>query len=185
MTNFISSILRSLLGKGQKTMRFLIFRDATGNFEVFYPEGWRYDRDIAVVDAKYTNSFESPNGQCRFTIAVDGGLPANFVFAKYAKKELESPSAGIIAEAVKGKFSGMDCFRREYAYASGGRKYFGGGVMFYTGAAVFSVSWNAPESEKEAMNAVFEHMLDSLMVKEGMGKRIRREIAAVSAIKET
>lgn len=179
------SSLQGLLARKPKSMRFLRFRDSSGNFEMLYPESWRYDHDIAVLDANYTNSFESPDRRCRFTIAFDGGLPPGFDFAKYAKKELEGPSAGIIAEAVKGKFRGMDCFRREYAYVSGGKKYFGGGVMFYTGNAVFSVSWNAPDAEKETMGAVFGHMLDSLVIWETKKKKMMREIEAASAIKET
>lgn len=179
------SSLRGMFARKPKAMRFLRFKDSSGNFEILYPEGWRYDRDIAVLDAKYTNSFESPDCRCRFTIAVDGRLPPGFDFAQYAKKELEGPSAGIIADAVKGKFRGMECFRREYAYVSGGRKYFGGGVMFCTGTAVYSLSWNAPESEKEPMDAVFGHMLDSLVVWEAKKKRMMREIEAASAIKET
>jgi len=181
----VLSSLRGMFARKPKTVRFLRFKDSSGNFEILYPEGWNYDHDIAVLDAKYTNSFESPDCRCRFAIAFDGGLAPDFNFANYAKKELEGPSAGIIADAVKGKFRGMDCFRREYAYASGGGKYFGGGVMFYTGNAVYSVSWNAPESEKEVMKAVFDHMLDSLVIWETKKKKMIREIEAASAIKET
>ncbi len=127
-----------------KPVRYVRFRDGMGNFELFYPQGWKFDEDIAVVDGKYTISFVSGNGLCQFTIAVDAQLPDAFIFAKYAKAELESPTSGIYTPMKKAVFHSMPAYERDYSYSSGGRSYFGGGVMFCTGDAVFSLSWSAP-----------------------------------------
>lgn len=194
-TSLLSAMgtLPDMLLRGRKVFHFARFRDRSGNFEILYPRNWKYDQRIAVVDANYTIAFESWNGQEKFVVAVNCGIPAGFDFGKYAKKELESPAAGIIATPEKGRFRKMECFRREYRYVSCGRRFSGGGLMFYTGDAVFSLSWNAPESGKEIMDAVFGHMIESLVVRESPALRKQKrqvhnkmmEMEAVSAIKET
>ncbi len=162
--------LRIALGFGPgrpKEIRYERFRDGMGNFEIFYPRGWKFDRDIAVVDGKYTISFQSPGGHEQLTVAVDSQLEPGFRFSRYAKQELESPSSGILAQVRKASFHGMPAYERDYSYRSSGRWYFGGGVMFYSGSAVYSLSWSAPENRKEALSAIFRHMLDSLSVRKG------------------
>jgi hypothetical protein len=182
-----------MLGFGEKPARFLKFRDGMGNFELFYPKGWKYDEDIAVVDGKYTISFQSRDGLEQFTVSVDVQLPERFRFDRYAKAELESPTSGIYTPVKKTRFRDMPAYARGYSYTSDGRRYFGGGVMFFTGQAVFSVSWGAPESRKETLDAVFGHMLKTLSVREGpvMARRKRTvqyktlEMAAMEQVKET
>lgn len=149
-----------------KKIRFKRFRDPLGNFEIFYPEGWKFDRDIAVVNGKYTVAFE--RGDRHFTIAVDTSLPPDFEFGEYAKSELEGPSSGIIADLKRERFQGMPSFSREYRFDSGGKAFFGGGTMFFTGRAVFSVSWSAPEKDEGPSGRIFRHMLKSLAVREGL-----------------
>jgi len=151
-----------ILGLFRKKKKFVRFRDPLGNFELFYPSGWKFDRDIAVVDGKYTISFEK--GSKRFTISVDARLPEKFDFKKYAKAELEGPSSGIIAEVKKDKFRGMPAYSREYRYESGGKTHIGRGVMFSTGRIVFSLTWSAPEKEKDDE---FRHMIKTLAFREG------------------
>lgn len=141
---------------------FVRFRDPLGNFEIFYPSGWKFDRDVAVVDGKYCIAFETRNKS--FAIAVDAALPEKFSFSKYAKQELESPSSGIIADIKKEKFRGFPAYRREYRYESGGKTFLGGGLMFFTGRTVFSLTWAAPADEKKLP---FEHMIKTLAVREG------------------
>ncbi len=157
--------LLGLFGR-KKEVSYRQFRDPLGNFEVFYPSNWKFDNDIAVVDGKYTVCFEG--GSSHLTIAVDAALLPDFDFGKYAKKELESPSSGIIADLVRGKFKGMPAFTREYSYESGGKSFFGGGTMFFTGRSVLSLSWSAPEKEKERAQKIIQHMLDSLAVRYGL-----------------
>jgi hypothetical protein len=144
------------------------FRDPLGNFTIAYPSGWKYDGDVAVLEGAYMISFSSPDGRCTFNIGVDAGLKRGFDFAKYAKAELESPTSGIYTPVKKGKFREMPSFTREYAYTSSGRPYFAGGVMFFTGRSVFSISWNAPEAEKKRFDALFNRMMESLIVLPGM-----------------
>jgi hypothetical protein len=155
-----------LLALFSKEITYRQFRDPLGNFEVFYPANWKFDRDIAVVDGKYTICFEG--GRSHFTIAVDAALLPDFDFKSYAKKELESPSSGIVADLVRGKFKGMPAFTREYCYEGGGKTFFGGGTMFFTGRSVFSLSWAAPEKEKKNAEKIIQHMLDSLVVRYGL-----------------
>ena len=157
--------IRKVIGRHEEVV-YERFRDGMGNFEIFYPKGWKYDEDIAVMDGKYSIAFESPDGQSRFNVSVDAQLPAHLDFDAYAKKELESPESGIYTPVVKGKFHGMDAFIREYAYQSGSTRFFGGGVMFFTGKIVFSLSWNAPEKRKEGLLVVFDHMSKNIVVRE-------------------
>ncbi len=158
----------SLLGRigaalfGGRSPEFRTFRDGMGNFEISVPARWKHDRDIAVVDGKYTVSFESPDGRSEFTVSVDAQLPPHFDFPAYAKSELESPESGIYTPVSKGEFRGMPAFWREYSYECGGMRYSGGGVMFHSGLLVFSLCWSAPEAA--GMKAVFDRMLQSLSV---------------------
>jgi hypothetical protein len=162
----------SFLGKKKEPV-YRRFRDPLGNFEIFYPAGWKYDQDMAVVDGKYSICFEGR--ESHFTISVDASLPEGFSFAAHAKKELESPSAGIIADVVKGRFHGMPAYSREFHYDSGGKTYFGGGQMFFTGSIVFSLSWSAPERKKEEFEKIFGHMLGSLSVRYGLIIKSKKE----------
>ena len=102
-----------------KTIVFSNFMDPLGNFEIYYPKKWSYDRDIAVSDGKYAISFEK--GDTRFTIAVDISIPRDFDFRKYAKAELEDPTSGILTTAKKSHFRNMPAYRRDYSYESGGK----------------------------------------------------------------
>ena len=145
------------LFRQKRETKYALFRDGMGNFEIFIPEGWKYDRDIAVVDGRYTVSFQSPDRLASFSISVDAQLPEGFDFTAYAKGELESPESGIYTPVERSSFREMPAFRREYSYDSGGRKYLGGGVMFFTGSLVLSTCWGAPESA--GMGPAFEHML--------------------------
>jgi hypothetical protein len=101
-------------------------------------------------------------------VAVDAALPEGFDFPKHAKKELESPSAGIIADVIRGKFHGMPSYSRQFHYDSGGKTFFGGGEMFFTGAAVFSISWSAPDKKRQEQEKIINHMLGSLVVRQGL-----------------
>ncbi len=149
----------------KRKQEYSLFRDPLGNFEIFYPKGWKFDRDIAVVEGKYTVSFES--GDRRITISVDAALEPGFRFSDYEKKELESPTAGIIADVKKSKFRGMPAYKREYSYQSGGKTYLGGGIMFHTGRTVFSLSWSAPEKQREEFQKLVDHVLDTLVIRQG------------------
>ncbi len=151
----------------KKPLKYAKFRDSLGNFSIDYPEEWKFDKDIAVVDGQYTNSFHWKD--CSFTVSVDARIPEGFHFWRYAKAEFESPSAGIYAKAVKSEFRGMPAYTREYVYRSGNRDYFGGGVVFFTGRLVLVINWTAPQSKKCGMDIIFGHMLDSLVT----GKEIK------------
>jgi hypothetical protein len=159
--------IKDALGLSEKPQSYVRFRDNLGNFELFYPGGWKYDEDIAVIDGKYTISFQSPDGLSQFTVSVDAQLAEDFKFAEYEKAELESPESGIFATVKKTKFQEMEAYERGFNYSSGGRKFFGGGVMFYTGQSVFSVSWTSPELQKEKVMPLFLHMLKTLSVRKG------------------
>ena len=151
----------------KKPVTFVKFQDTFGNFEIRYPKTWKFDHDIAVVDGQYTNYFYSNDSN--FIIAINANIPSNFNFQKYAKNELESPTSGIYSKAIKSKFRGLPAFTREYGYRSQGTDYFGGGIMFFTGKLVFSISWSAPKSKKEDMDKIFGHMLKSLVTIRGVG----------------
>lgn len=166
----ILSWIRRFLGKGEPA-GYERFRDGLGNFEIFYPRGWKYDEDIAVVDGKYSITFESPDGQSEFTVSVDAKLPFQMDFEKYARAELESPESGIYTPVNKGRFHGREAFLREYAYSSGGKRFFGGGVMFSTGRIVFSLSWTAPEKKRAPVGEMFEHMKRTVTVRESYSER--------------
>lgn len=165
------SFLKRLRGAGPSPVRFVTFRDSSGNFELCYPSGWRFDHDIMVADARYMVPFSSQDSRCTFNVAVDGNLPMGFNFGRYAKAELESPSSGIFAAISRGRFKGMPAYRREYAFTSGAMEYFGGGVMFSTGDVVFSISWSAPAKKRTEMEPVFRHMLKNFTVLEGFAIR--------------
>lgn len=163
--------IASSLCPGKKAISLARFQDPLGNFVISCPSGWHFDRDVAVMDGAYTISFTSPDGKSAFNIHVDTGLKKGFDFAAYAKNELESPSSGVYTAVKKGKFREMPSYDREYCYRSSGRDYFGGGAMFFTGRAVFSVSWNAPESERGTMEKAFSRMLGSIAILPGISFR--------------
>jgi hypothetical protein len=167
--DLITGILAAL-GLGKKPETFAEFRDPIGNFTISFPSGWKFDRDLAVVDGEYTVSLASPDGRRTFNVCVNAGLKKGFDFAAYAKSELGSPSSGVYTPMKPGKYLGMPSFTREYIYTFSGTDYFAGGVMFFTGRAVFSVSWNAPEKERSSMGAVFGKMLQSLTLLQGMAR---------------
>lgn len=160
--------IKAALGMKQPEAALMRFQDPLGNFVISYPSGWKFDRDVAVLEGAYTISFSSPDGKCTFNIHVDAGLKRGFDFPAYAKAELESPSSGIYTPVKKGKFREMPAFTREYAYTSSGGPYFAGGVMFFTGRAVFSISWNAPESRRKQFDKLFSRMLESLVLLPGL-----------------
>ena len=139
---------------------YLRFRDPVQNFEMFYPKGWKFDRDVAVDDGKYTISFES--GKKRVTIFVDFRLPAKFNFRKYIKDQFEGPSSGIISSLEKTKFRGMPAYKREYCYVSSGKEYASKSIVFYTGSKVYSLTWFGPSDFPED---IYNHMLKSLIVR--------------------
>ncbi|MBN1170255.1 hypothetical protein JXA56_04475 [Candidatus Micrarchaeota archaeon] len=143
-----------------KPSEFVKFRDPLGNFEIFYPKNWKFDRDIAVDDSKYAVSFES--GSKRVTVFVDFRLPEKFNFRNYVKKEFEGPSSGIISNMKKTTFRGMPAYSRDYLYISSGNKYMSKGIIFYTGNKVYQIAWFGPSDFPEE---IFEHMKKSLMVR--------------------
>ena len=160
------SILKSLFP--ERAPSYVRFRDNLGNFDIFYPRGWKYDENIAVVDGKYTVSFQAPGGRSQFTISVDTKLPEKFSLKNYMKEEFESPSSGIYAPGVKTRFRSLPAFKREFSYVSG-KAYFGFGLIFRSSREVFTINWTAPESGREQMEKIFSHMLESLVIKEGPG----------------
>ncbi|MDD5340588.1 MAG: hypothetical protein PHV13_05065 [Candidatus ainarchaeum sp.] len=164
----VLSKLAGALGLGKKAFSLARFQDPLGNFTISCPSDWHVDSDVAVVDGAYTISFASPDGRGAFNIHVDAGLKKGFDFSAYAKSELESPSSGVYTAVKKGKFRDMPAYNREYCYRSSGQDYFAGGTMFFTGRAVFSISWNAPESERKTMEPAFSRMLESLILLPGV-----------------
>jgi hypothetical protein len=164
--NRIVSFLESLIGLQKKPLKFCRFINPLGDFEIQYPRDWRFDRDIAVMEGKYTISFESRHSS--FTISVDTDIQKGFSFSRYAKAELESPTSGIYTPMKKSSFRKMPAYRRGYSYTSEGKDYFGGGLMFFTGKAVFSISWSGPEIRKQELQHIFEHMLKSMIIREGV-----------------
>ncbi len=158
--------LLALLGLQKKPVKFRRFINPLGDFEISYPKDWRFDRDIAVMEGKYTISFESK--QSTFTISVDTDIQKGFSFSRYAKAELESPKSGIYTPMKKSTFRKMPAYRRDYSYTSEGRDHFGGGLMFFTGKAVFSISWSGLESRRKELQHIFDHMLKSMIIREGV-----------------
>mgnify|MGYP001618613045 CR=1 FL=1 len=147
----------------KKPITFLHFRDGLNNFEIDYPKGWHYDKDVAFIDGQYTNCFQSNN--MNFILSVNLKINEGFNFKKYAKTELESPGSGIYTDSISSKFRKMPAYKREYSYISSSDEYFGGGVMFFTGRAVFSIMWNAPRSKFEEAKNIFDNMLASLLIR--------------------
>lgn len=146
----------------KKPITFLKFKDGLNNFEIDYPKGWHYDKDVAFVDGQYTNCFQS--NDTNFIISVNLKLNEKFNFKQYAKAELESPGSGIYTTSVSSKFRKMPAYTREYSYTSNGNLYLGGGLMFFTGNAIFSIIWSTPKSKIEESKKIFDHMLSSLVL---------------------
>ncbi|MBU0533122.1 hypothetical protein KKB44_06535 [Candidatus Micrarchaeota archaeon] len=152
----------NLFSRDEKII-FSRFVDPLGNFEIFHHKTWKYDEDIAVVDGKYLISFESKDA--RFVVSVDASLASDFNFDAYAKEEIDSPTSGIHASVKKRSFRNMPAYEREYLYESAGKNYFGGGLIFFTGTLVISLSWTAPEKQKEKYESIFRHMIEKLHVR--------------------
>jgi hypothetical protein len=160
--DLISGILS--LFRGKKEAAFARFQDALGNFEISYPEGWTFDRDIAVVDGKYTVPFQSRDGKSRFVVSVDASVTKSASLPEYVKRELEGPCSGIATSMERTRFRGCPAYEREYVFLCDGGRNSAGGLAFSTGTIIFSFTWSAPESEKNMKRAI-EKMLDSFQYK--------------------
>jgi len=155
----------SLFKRKEKPAKFVIFTDPMDNFKINYLENWKFDRDIAVVEGRYTIPFESKNKN--FIVSIDTNIPKNFDFAEYAKSELEGAKSGIFTPIRKGNFRKMPAYIRNYSYTTRQGEYFGGGIMFFTGRVVFSILWSGPNQEKEKLEPIFAKMLESIVITKG------------------
>ena len=148
-----------------------VFKDGMGNFEIKYPKDWKHDKDIAIVDGKYAVSFESRGGKQKFCVSIDASLPKRFDFAEYVHSELEGPASGICCDLKRSRFRGMPSYKREYVFTSGGVRYLAGGLIFHPMNLVFSISWSAPENDKQTQE-IFEKMIRSLAIKGSISRGV-------------
>ncbi|MBI5223155.1 hypothetical protein HY990_01905 [Candidatus Micrarchaeota archaeon] len=141
---------------------YLIFTDPLEKFSIEYPSNWIFDQDIAIDDRKYTLAFSSKDGKSTFSLFVDLNLPSPSDFDKYAKDVLESPSSGVFCTPKKSTFLNFPAYLREYSYKSASTLFFGGGIMFLSKRAVYSLLWGGPQNKKSELTPVFDHMASSL-----------------------
>ncbi len=178
--NDLITRIKSLFSHKRKSPKFRLFRDYQGNFHIEYPEDWRFDPEIAMVEGKYSVSFESPSGPARFVVTLDSILPFGFDFEKQVKETLGQPTSGFCADIKATEFRGMKAFSYEYCYQTEGRRFFAGGLTFFTGWSVFSLNWSAPEQEQKHYQKIFDRMLETLTFRRGI---LSRRINALDYIR--
>ena len=159
------SILDFLRKKEPKfeDIKFENYNDYHGHFSVFYPKGWKYDPPVVIENGGYAVVFHSNKTQSQFRIGVETILPLKFDFEKYAKKEIEQSSAGIVSKAKNSKFREYECYNTDYEYESEGRPYKGEQLIFYTGDRIFSVFYTYPKTG-ENIEKILRYMLESIRI---------------------
>lgn len=149
------------------------YEDFYGNFSIFYPKDWRYDPSVIVDNGAYAIVFHSKRSRTQFRLGVETVLPLKFDFRKYAKKEIESSSSGMIATAKSTKFREYPCFTAIYEYESDGKKFLGKRLIFYTENRIFSIFYTYPQ-EEDCLEAVFDYMKDSVTINPAKTKIFKR-----------
>lgn len=145
-------------------VKFKNYEDYYGHFSIFYPKEWRYDPSVVVDEGGYAVVFHSNKTDSNFRVGVETILPLKFDFRKYAKKEIEKPSAGIVSKACKSKFRKYPCYGTNYEYEGGGKKFSGKKMIFYTGDRIFTIFYTYPEEEKKNIDKIFKYMTESLII---------------------
>ncbi len=141
--------------------RFAVFKDPFGNFIISYPEGWRYDEDIAVVEGSYGVWFEK--GSKRISVHVTACRLADF--DSYAQRYLKDPKRGVVGRIRKTTFKDMPAYDFRYKLHEGSKVFLGGALMFYTGRCIFYISWFVPKSEWPHFKELFKHILRTMWVR--------------------
>jgi len=156
-----------------KKIKFEVYKDYYGHFSMFYPKDWKYDPPIVVDQGSYAVVFHSNKSRATFRVEVSTILPLKFDFKKYAKDEIEGPSAGVISKACKSKFREYSCFSTNYEYESE-EKFIGEKIIFYTGDRIFSIFYTYPEKEGKNLKKVFKYMMESLIINPAKTKIFKR-----------
>lgn len=157
-------------------VKFSNYVDFHGHFTIFYPVKWKYDPPVVVDQGMYAVVFHSDKSQASFRVEVSTILPLEFDLRKYAKNEIEKPSAGVVAKAYKSKFANYPCYQADYEYESGGRTFIGKKMIFYTGDRVFSIFYTCPAEEAVNLKKIFSYMADSIMIRPAKTKIFKRPL---------
>ncbi len=147
-----------------KVVEYSIFKDPIGRFEIPYPKDWKFNPDILVVEGEYSESFQSRN-KATFTINVNFGVDKNFNFEAYVKNEFYGPHSGMHSAVEKEKYQGKKAYQKEYSYENDGKKYFGGEKIFFKEGAIYLLTYQAFDKDKEEMTKIFEYMINNLFIK--------------------
>jgi hypothetical protein len=147
---------------------FASFSDSLGNFEVFYPKHWKYDENTAVVDSCYAINFVSDKTKTSMRIEVDMKLPVGFdkkKFMKYAKDEIEKPTAGVLSKAYAKTLGIYDCVETAYEFKEGNTIMHGEKTIIFASNKVYSIMFICPMSEYDRLKNTFKYVLDSFVAK--------------------
>ncbi len=156
-------------------VKFRKYDDYYGHFSVLYPKDWWYDPSVVVDEGGYAVVFHSNRSKSNFRIGVETVLPLKFDFRGYAKKEIEGPSSGIVSKACSSRFRKYRCYRTDYVYESGGEKFVGERIIFYTGDRVFSIFYTHPAEEKNLKKTI-EYMIESIAIRPAKTKIFKRPL---------
>jgi hypothetical protein len=170
MNKFIQKI-SSLLWPSEPDFEhceFEKFEDSLENFQIFYPSHWFYEKETAVIEGSYAIIFHSKCSPATMRIEVSMILPQPFgekEFVKYAKNEIEKPTAGILSKARKTNLKNLPCVKTDYLFSDGKNKMYGEKIFIFAGDRVFNIFFICFEKDRERLKKIFSYILDSLVIK--------------------
>ncbi|MEM4166670.1 MAG: hypothetical protein QXX68_03270 [Candidatus Pacearchaeota archaeon] len=144
------------------------FEDALLNFQIFYPKHWSYEKETAVIDGAYAIIFHSTTSPASLRIEVNTKIPKCYSkkdFRKYAKNEIEKPTAGVIANAKEQRINNYECIQTEYFFYDRGRKFYGKKIFIFVKDRIFSLFFICDEENHKNLKKTFDYIVDSLVIK--------------------
>lgn len=147
---------------------FRLFEDSLGNFQIFYPKHWEYEKETAVIDGTYAIIFYSCTSPTNMRIEVNTRIPKKFgkkSFQKCVKDEIEKPTAAVISKARNLKVNGRDCVETEYSFSDNNRKMHGKKLFIFANDRIINIFFICLESDYAKLKKTFAYIIDSLVIK--------------------
>lgn len=151
-----------------ESTEFELFEDSLGNFQVFYPKHWEYEKETAVIDGTYAIIFHSSTSPSNMRIEVNMRIPKKFgkkSFQKCIRDEIEKPTAAVVSKARNLRVNGRDCVETEYSFSDGNRKMHGKKLFVFANDRIINVFFICPESDYAKLKKTFAYIIDSLVIK--------------------
>lgn len=144
------------------------FEDSLQNFQIFYPKHWKYEEKTAIIDGAYAIIFYSTTSPANLRIEVNTRVPKGFSkkdFKKYARNEIEQPTAAIVSNAKTIKIGNYDCIQTEYFFYDRGRKFYARKLFIFCLDRIFTLFFICDEQNYKNLKKTLAYIIDSLLIK--------------------